>query len=203
MPKKRSGRRKRRKSMKSVKASSKAVTWDEPEPEPEPVRPLIHTTLPPGWTRKVSRSTGETYYYDAKTGAKRWDIPVVQSGRQRHGKSILDRIETLERHVTEFSDQGKALALLKELRALAVVNNYILEWKNTKFFKMLYPFGDGNEMRPVIFKKDDKDGNFVVTKISNRGDPENTRARYYNHFITHIPSGKTYIDTQGFFVAVE
>ena len=97
MPKKRSGRRKRRKSMKSVKASSKAVTWAEP------VRPMVRT------------------------------------GRQCHGKSILDRIETLDRHVTEFSDQGKALALLKELRALVVVNNYILEWKNTKFFKFALP----------------------------------------------------------------
>ena len=125
--------------MKSVKASSKAVTWAEP------VRPMVRT------------------------------------GRQCHGKSILDRIETLDRHVTEFSDQGKALALLKELRALVVVNNYILEWKNTKFFKMLYPFGHGNEMRPVLFKQGETDGNFI----------------------THIPSRKTYRDTQGFYVSVE
>ena len=41
----------------------------------EPQASMDVGMLPEGWVPKLSKSTGETYYYNVNTGENVWDIP--------------------------------------------------------------------------------------------------------------------------------
>jgi hypothetical protein len=75
--------------------------------------------------------------------------------------------------------------------------DYIQEWKQTNFYKQLFPH-TVMVMSHVLFNKGDKDGNFKVYRDSNYGDPGSSRAVDNAHYITHTPSGKSYNETSRF-----
>jgi hypothetical protein len=78
-------------------------------------------------------------------------------------------------------------------------DDYVQDWKQTTFYNSLHPYTE-KVMRHILFREGDRDGDFVITSNSTRGDPENLRDENYYHYITHSPSGKTYHETQGFSV---
>jgi len=75
---------------------------------------------------------------------------------------------------------------------------YKKDWKETTFYHRLFPHTELVQ-RHAEFKKGDTSGDFIVTRDSQNSDPENSRIENYYHYITHVPSGKTYWDTQRFF----
>ena len=61
--------------------SGPLVPQHVPEPEPEPEEHQGHV-LPQGWTRKLSRGTGQVYYWNAQTGESQYTPPEAAADRE-------------------------------------------------------------------------------------------------------------------------